>query len=78
MSSSRRRDTRAVGVGWDDERVRRMFPPALMKSRSTFGVNCGPRPIRIKLDQPDSAKKYKYRERDVVPFDFGGRMSRWS
>lgn len=35
---------RADGVGLEEERVRRMFPPALMKSRRIFGVKFGPRP----------------------------------
>lgn len=35
---------RPEGVGREGERVRRMFPPALMKSRRIFGVNCGPSP----------------------------------
>lgn len=33
------------GVGCEAERVRRMFPPALIKSRRSFGVNCGPSPF---------------------------------
>lgn len=44
MSSSRRRDTSADGVGLVEERVKRIFPPALMKSRRIFGVRFGPRP----------------------------------
>lgn len=45
MSSSRRRETRPEGVGREGESVKRMFPPALMKSRRIWGVNCGPSPI---------------------------------
>lgn len=45
MSSSRSKDTSADGVGVDEERVNRMFPPALMKSRRIFGVKFGPRPF---------------------------------
>ena len=44
MSSSRSNDTRAEGVGWVDESVKRMFPPALMKSSRNLGVKFGPRP----------------------------------
>jgi hypothetical protein len=44
MSSSRRRDTREVGVGVVEESVNRIFPPALMKSRRNFGVRFGPSP----------------------------------
>lgn len=29
-------------VGCEEERARRIFPPALMKSRSIFGVRFGP------------------------------------
>ena len=45
MSSSRSSDTRAEGVGWVEERVKRMFPPLVMKSRSNFGVKFGPSPV---------------------------------
>lgn len=44
MSSSRRSETSADGVGLEDESVKRIFPPALMKSRRIFGVRCGPSP----------------------------------
>lgn len=50
MSSSRRSDTRADGVGLDAESVRRMFPPALMKSRRSLGVNCGPSPTICQIE----------------------------
>jgi hypothetical protein len=46
MSSSRSRDASAVGVGLLEERVKRIFPPALMKSSRSFGVKFGPRPAR--------------------------------
>jgi hypothetical protein len=36
-------------VGLDAESVRRMFPPALMKSRRSFGVNCGPSPATSQI-----------------------------
>jgi len=36
---------RADGVGWVVERVKRIFPPLLMKSRRSFGVKFGPSPI---------------------------------
>lgn len=51
MSSSRSSDTKAEGVGWEEERVRRMFPPALMKSSRSFGVSCGPRPMENQNEQ---------------------------
>jgi hypothetical protein len=40
-----RSDMRADGVGWVVERVKRIFPPLLMKSRRSFGVKFGPSPI---------------------------------
>ena len=46
MSSSRSRDTRAVGVGLLEESVKSMFPPALMKSSRSLGVKFGPRPAK--------------------------------
>lgn len=45
MSSSSRRDTREVGVGLEEDSVKRMFPPALIKSSNSFGVRAGPRPV---------------------------------
>jgi len=42
MSSSRRREMMLEEVGCEEERARRIFPPALMKSRSIFGVRFGP------------------------------------
>lgn len=45
MSSSRRRDEIAEGVGDVEESVNRMFPCALRKSRSIFGARAGPRPM---------------------------------
>jgi hypothetical protein len=40
-----RRDTRADGVGWVEESVKRIFPPLLIKSRRSFGVKFGPSPV---------------------------------
>ena len=42
MSSSRRRDEMAAGVGEFAERASKMFPPAFMKSRRFLGVREGP------------------------------------
>ena len=42
MSTSRRSELMELGVGESAERPRRMFPPALMKSRRSFGVSAGP------------------------------------
>lgn len=36
----------ADGTGESAERVRRIFPLSLIKSRSKFGVSAGPRPLR--------------------------------
>lgn len=42
MSSSRRSEDIAAGIGVSAESARRMFPPAFVKSSSSFGVNEGP------------------------------------
>ena len=49
MSNSRSNDTRADGVGLFADRVRRMFPPAFMKSRRNLGVKCGPSPTLCQI-----------------------------
>jgi hypothetical protein len=75
MSSSRSNDTSAEGVGREDVSVKRMFPPALMKSRRIFGVRFGPRPASSQNNaQEESGGMWRH----ALPFDFGGRMRRWS
>ena len=71
MSSSRSKDTSADGVGLEEERVKRMLPPALMKSRRIFGVRFGPRPAKRQKTILEICQC-------TVPFDFGGRIRRWS
>lgn len=44
MSSSRRREEIAVGVGESEERVRRILPSELMNLRRLAGLREGPRP----------------------------------
>lgn len=70
MSSSRRRDTRDVGVGTVEERVSRTFPPALIKSRRSFGVRFGPSPIQCQkhVSPPSPCKN--------IPFDLDGSTNR--
>lgn len=52
-------------VGCEEESARRMFPPALMKSRSIFGVKFGP---SATLDQSTSHRSNMW----LLPFDFVG------
>lgn len=47
MSSSRRSDTRADGVGLDADKVSRMLPSVLMNFNKVWGVRLGPRPVII-------------------------------
>lgn len=47
MSSSRRSDTRADGVGLDADKVSRMLPSVLMNFNKAWGVRLGPRPVII-------------------------------
>ena len=47
MSSSRRREDMAAGVGELAERVKRMFPFKLMNLRRLAGLNEGPRPANV-------------------------------
>lgn len=70
MSSSRRRETRLVGVGCEAERVNRMLPPALMKSRRIFGVKLGPSPNSNELQISLSTGEYQ------LPFDLEGRINK--
>ena len=45
MSSSRRREEIADGVGESEERASRMLPSKLMKLRRFAGLSEGPRPV---------------------------------
>lgn len=47
MSSSRRRDEMAVGVGESPDKVRRMLPLRLMNSSRRLGDRAGPRPVQV-------------------------------
>lgn len=47
MSSSKRSELMATGVGASPERVRRMLPSLLTKSRRIWGVRFGPRPFDL-------------------------------
>jgi len=43
------REMADVCVGFEEERVRRMFPPPLMKSKRSLGDRCGPSPVDYQI-----------------------------
>jgi hypothetical protein len=56
--------------------VRRMFPPALMKSRRSLGVRFGPRPVKVRFHSLQSLRNVPYLSTVLVTAGDGHKLSR--